>query len=107
MKKLLVIGFFGLLAGAPDEAKCQSTNNAYGDNQVEVEPGVFAIYSGDINQDGNIDIADGSLVEADVSNFAFGYVASDLNGDGNVDIADLPVMEANISNFIYAIIPTP
>jgi hypothetical protein len=42
-----------------------------------------------------------------VSNFAFGYVASDLNGDGNVDIADLPVMEANISNFIYAIIPTP
>jgi len=90
-----------------NEGYSQSANNAYGDNQVEVDPGVFAIYTGDINQDGNIDITDTPLLEADISNFAYGYLATDLNGDGNVDISDQPVLEENIAKFIYSITPMP
>ena len=65
-----------------------STNNSYGDNQVEVEPGVFAMFSGDLNQDGYIDPFDYTILEADNLAFAYGYVVSDLNGDGFVDLND-------------------
>ena len=60
---LIIIAFIflGIL-----DANCQTiaTNNAFGDNQVQVEPGVFAIYSGDINQDGFISTEDISDDEA-------------------------------------------
>ena len=71
-------------------------NNAYGDNQKEVEPGVFAIYSGDVNQDGTIDISDQADLSNDLSNFAFGYVLTDLNGDSFVDIVDQSILDNNL-----------
>ena len=75
-------------------------NKAYADNMTEVEPGVWAMYSGDINQDGNVDGADYSLWETDYNDFASGYYPTDLNGDGNVDGADYSIWEANYNNFI-------
>ncbi|MBK9639428.1 MAG: hypothetical protein IPO63_17095 [Bacteroidetes bacterium] len=80
-------------------------NNAYGDNQKEVEPGVWAIYSGDINQDGVIDIFDQVVLDNDLSNFAFGYVLTDLNGDSVVDITDQAILDNNLANFISSITP--
>jgi len=80
-------------------------NNAYGDNQKQVEPGVFAIYSGDINQDGAIDISDQSNLDNDLQNFASGYVLSDLNGDSTVDISDQSILDNNIFNFIGVMSP--
>lgn len=80
-------------------------NNAYGDNQKEVEPGVFAIYSGDINQDGFMDILDQSVLDNDLQNFASGYVLSDLNGDSFVDILDQAILDNNVFNFIGVISP--
>ena len=62
----------------------------------------WAFFSGDINQDENIDLIDAIIMEDDISNFSFGYKAPDLNGDGNVDLLDSPVMEGNINNFIFA-----
>jgi len=82
-----------------------STNNAYADNQVEVEPGVFAIYSGDINQDGYIDPFDYSILQQDVLSFAFGYVDSDLNGDGYVDPYDYAIYQKNSLDFVSSIHP--
>ena len=79
-----------------------SASQAYGSNQVEVEPGVFAIYSGDINQDENIDLLDQSILDFDIETFQFGYQNSDLNGDGNVDLLDQPTLEVNSSNFIFS-----
>jgi hypothetical protein len=83
----------------------QSASMAYGNNQVEVEPGIWACYAGDINGDGNIDIVDLAGYELDVANILFGYFASDLNGDGNVDLLDGPILETNLSNYIYKIVP--
>lgn len=80
-------------------------SKAYGGNQVNVAPGVFAMFSGDINMDENIDIADLSIQEIDIVNFASGYLASDLTGEGNVDILDAPVLESNVNNFIFSVHP--
>lgn len=70
--------------------------------ELEIEPGIYAFYSGDINQDDNIDLLDLPGIEADIEIFNFGYTENDLNGDGNVDLLDLPVLEDNIANFVYS-----
>lgn len=79
-----------------------AANKAYGDNQVNVGSGVFAIYSADVNQDDNVDLLDASQVEIDISNFEYGYFNTDINGDGNVDLLDYPLLETNISSFVFA-----
>ena len=81
------------------------TNNAgklYGSNQFEVEPGIWALYTGDLNADENVDLFDIASLEIDINDFAFGYFATDLNGDGNVDLLDTLLLEENTLNFIYA-----
>ena len=82
-----------------------SSLQAYGNNMVEVESGVFAFYSGDINQDLNVDASDYSLWESDANDFAYGVYPTDLNGDGNVDASDYSIWENNANNYIYAVIP--
>ncbi|MFM7014731.1 MAG: dockerin type I domain-containing protein [Bacteroidota bacterium] len=103
MKRIVLI-CLGLLIGQFANAQT-STNNAYADNQAEVEPGVFAIYSGDINQDGYIDPFDYSILQTDILTFAFGYVDSDLNGDGYVDPYDYAIYQQNSLNFVSSIHP--
>ena len=78
---------------------------AYGSNQIEVENGVWALYIGDINQDGILDNNDFSIWEADAINFSTGYLASDLDGNGIVDNADFSIWEANAINFVGVIKP--
>lgn len=82
-----------------------SASQAYGNNLVEIEPGYFALYSGDLNADENVDLLDLGVIENDINNFAFGYYASDMNGDGNVDLLDMPVTEDNINGFVFSIHP--
>jgi hypothetical protein len=82
-----------------------SANKAYGANQSEVENGVWALFSGDINQDENIDLLDLNNIEIDINNFLFGYLATDINGDGNVDLLDIPIVEGNINDFIFSLKP--
>jgi hypothetical protein len=80
-------------------------NQAYGNNQVMVENGVWAMYTGDLNGDSNIDIIDLAGYENDVINASYGYFASDANGDGNVDLLDAPILETNANNFIFSMHP--
>jgi hypothetical protein len=88
----------------------QTTNNAYGDNQVIVDSTaagvpIFAIYSGDMNQDGAVDIFDFPLYDSDNLNFGSGYLVTDINGDGFVDIFDFPIYDANNLAFVGLIRP--
>lgn len=80
-----------------------AASQAFGSNQAEVAPGVFAFYSGDVVKDlgESTDLLDLTQVETDINNFGFGYIPTDLNGDGNVDILDTPQLENNIANFIF------
>jgi hypothetical protein len=82
-----------------------AANKAYGDNQKQVGPGVFALYSGELIVDANIDLIDLGVVEDDINAFEFGYQETDINGDGNVDLLDSPLIEDNINNFIFAQMP--
>ena len=82
-----------------------AANKAYGSNMKEVETGVWAFYSGDLNHDLNIDNADFSIWEADANSGLFGYLATDLNGDSNADNADFSIWEGNYNNTIYVITP--
>ena len=82
-----------------------AANQVYGDNQREVESGIFAFYTGDINQDGVVDGLDYNDWENDSNNFAGGYFSTDLNGDGIVDGLDFIYWEENSNNFVGAIVP--
>jgi len=80
-------------------------NKAYGNNQIQVGPSAWAIFSGDINEDDNVDLIDQSLIVNDITNFLSGYYSTDLNGDGNVDLFDEVIITENISNFIFSYHP--
>lgn len=82
-----------------------SSAQSYGSNEVQVSNGVWAMYSGDLNADQNIDLLDAPVLESGISNFNFGYYSSDLNGDGNVDLLDSPYIETNINNFVFSMHP--
>ncbi|MBK7160881.1 MAG: hypothetical protein IPH77_20640 [Ignavibacteria bacterium] len=60
-----------------------AVTQAFGNNmkQVDASPVRFAVYSGDVNQDGIVDASDVSTVDNDAFNSLSGYVTSDLNGD--------------------------
>jgi hypothetical protein len=82
-----------------------SNTKAFGNNLVEVNPNSWAIYSGDINQDGTVDNLDISPLELDAENFATGYYTTDLNGDGSVDNLDVSFIEINAEGFVDVIKP--
>src|SRR5690242_4085176 len=73
------------------------TNKAYGDQMKVVDSvfvsgswqKIFAIYSGDINQDGTIDGQDMNYVDNEMPLGNFGYLLPDLTGDGAVDGQDM------------------
>lgn len=84
-----------------------AASQAYGSNQVQIAPGLFAMYSGDLGplQDEFVDLLDQGVIDNDIFNFASGYVVSDLNGDGFVDIVDQSIVDNNIFNFIGSVHP--
>ena len=65
----------------------------------------FAIFSGDVNQDGAVDAGDASMIDNDASNFVSGYVVTDLNGDYTVDGSDMLLVEFNASNYVAKSVP--
>jgi len=81
-------------------------SKAYGNNQASVGNGQYALFSGDMNQDGYVDGADYPLFDVDSQIGMYGiYIATDLNGDGYVDGADYPLFDANSQYGIYSITP--
>ena len=69
-------------------------------NLVSESPLKFAIYSGDINQDGFIALEDITLVFNDASAFVTGYVNTDVTGDNITDLSDLLITYNNSSDFV-------
>jgi hypothetical protein len=79
-------------------------SQAFGSNLV-LKSGKYCIYSGDVNQDGVVDITDGQLIDNDAFNFVSGYVPTDVNYDDIVDIADAAIQDNNAFNFVGEILP--
>ncbi|MEO8446256.1 MAG: LamG-like jellyroll fold domain-containing protein [bacterium] len=84
-----------------------AVSKSFGDNtkQVDSAPVKFAIYSGDQNQDGNVDVTDIVNVFNDANNFNAGYINSDMNGDDFADAADLIITYNNSISFVEVIRP--
>ena len=82
-------------------------NMAFGLNQIQVDasPLRFALYSGDVNQDGTIDASDLSNVDNDAFSSVSGYVNTDLNGDDLVDATDVSIVDNNAFNAVSVIRP--
>ena len=82
---------------------------AYGDNLVLVSasPVRWAIYGGDVNQDGYVDPLDMSMIDADSFNYVAGSALStDLNGDHYVDPLDMAIADQNSFNYVGVKKPT-
>ncbi len=84
-----------------------NANKAFGNNQVLADnsPVRFAIYSGDINQDGTVDASDLSDTDNDALNSLSGYVRTDVTGDDFVDAGDVSIVDNNAINSISLIRP--
>lgn len=84
-----------------------AASTAYGNNQIQVDitPVKFAIYSGDVNQDGIVDGTDAAIVDNAAFNFVTGYVNPDVNGDEIVDGSDAAIVDNNAFNFVSKITP--
>lgn len=90
----------------PVEVDMTFTNNAYGGNMIQVNtiPVRYALYSGDTNQDGIIDVTDVINIYNDLVNLVTGYyIPTDLTGDSFVDVSDL-LMAYNNANEIVSVI---
>jgi len=92
-------------ASTPTYDFTNTNTKAFGLNMKLVEPGIWALFSGDINQDEVIDASDNVNLANDISNSNFGYLNTDLNGDGSVDNSDLPIITNNIENSIFSNYP--
>lgn len=81
--------------------------DAYGGNQILVDnsPVRFAIYGGDVSQDGNVDVSDIIAVFNDVNNVTSGYVNTDVTGDDFVDAEDLLLTHNNAQNLVSVVKP--
>ena len=84
-----------------------SVSQSYGNNLIQVDnsPVRYAIFSGDVNQDGIVDASDLSEADNDALNSLNGYVRTDVTGDDFVDAADVSIIDNNSFNSVSEITP--
>ena len=94
-----------LFSASTDYNFTTATTQAYGLNEVDQGDGSFAIWSGDVNQDGFVESSDYSAIENASQQFLFGYFSEDLTGDNLVESADYGLIENNSQLFIITVSP--
>lgn len=82
-----------------------SSSKAFGGNMRNMGNGIYAIYTGDITQDGSVDFNDYPDLDISSSNGDLGYFVTDLNGDASVDFNDYPMLDQNSNDGIILITP--
>jgi hypothetical protein len=93
------------LSAATTNYSFNAPSKAYGGNLLMMIDGVYAIFGGDVNQDGAVDISDMTPIDNDASNFLIGYLTTDINGDAGIDISDMTIVDNNASSFVSSITP--
>jgi hypothetical protein len=74
-------------------------SQAYGNNLI-LKNSKYCIYSGDVNQDGLVDLTDLIAIDNDNANYVTGFALTDINGDGLVDLSDLILADNNNMNYV-------
>jgi len=85
-------------------------SKAFGNNLADLSDGSYAMISGDVTgqnniQDGLIDYLDYDAVKSAIMNFLTGYHPFDLNGDHMAESTDFSLIENNISLFVIVARP--
>ena len=78
-----------------------AANQAYENNEI-LKGTKYCLYSGDVSQDGFIDLTDVVLINNASSAFTTGYVSTDVNGNSIVDLTDIIIASNNANNFVTA-----
>ncbi|MHC1776068.1 MAG: CehA/McbA family metallohydrolase [Lentimicrobium sp.] len=94
-----------IFSETPVDYNFNLNTKAYGNNLIFMPDGWWAVYGGDVVQDGIIDIQDMIPVDNDSGGFQSGYLNSDVNGDGITDAADMIIVDNNATQFVGAIHP--
>jgi hypothetical protein len=81
-----------------------AAGSAFGDNLRNMG-GVFALWGGDVNQDGIVDSGDLNFIDNATTAITYGYVDEDVNGDGIVDGGDMNMTDNNSTAIIMVISP--
>ncbi|MEP7146624.1 MAG: hypothetical protein ABI792_06410, partial [bacterium] len=84
-----------------------AADKAYGKNQIQVDnsPLRFAVYGGDVNNDGIVNLNDIINVSNSAINFVSGYVNTDMTGDNFVNLTDLILTQNNSVKFVRKVTP--
>lgn len=84
-----------------------SASQSFGSNEIQIDnsPVRFGLYSGDVNQEGSVDLSDLVIVNNDASLFLTGYLKTDVNGDMMTDLSDLIITSNNAGNFVSVVRP--
>jgi len=81
-----------------------AAEQAYGNNQT-LKGTKYCLFSGDVNQNGLIDLSDVILISNSAAAFATGYVNTDVNGNKIVDLTDMLITLNNSNKFITKQVP--
>lgn len=77
-----------------------AASKAFLSNQVNIAPGVFAIFSGDVDQDNSVDLSDLSDIETNSQLSTYGYLPFDITGDNKCESTDYSLVENNYNSGI-------
>ena len=83
-----------------DYSFLSGSNQAYGTDamiQVYFSPDRFAMFCGDLNQSGYVDLDDFTIFEPDNTVGNSGFLVTDINGSGYVDLDDFTLLEPRIT----------
>ena len=81
-----------------------SASQAYGSNLQLVDTR-YCLFSGDINQDGSVNLDDVLSAYNDANSFLTGYLNTDVNGDLITELSDVLIVYNNSGNFVSNITP--
>lgn len=73
-----------------------TATNTFSENVKDLGDGNFALFSGDTDQNGQIELNDNVNVGNSALLFSSGYLPNDLNGDGVIESVDFGLVENNL-----------
>ncbi|MBK9331554.1 MAG: hypothetical protein IPM96_03875 [Ignavibacteria bacterium] len=80
-----------------------STSQAFGNNQASSP---VALFGGDVNQDGVVDVSDLTAIDNDAFNFVSGCrIRTDVDNNEVVDLDDASITDNNAFNFVGSVSP--
>ncbi|MEO8664973.1 MAG: hypothetical protein ABI462_05700 [Ignavibacteria bacterium] len=80
------------------------SSKAFGNNMKKIES-KWSVFSGDADQNGNVNLNDIVAVTNSATGFETGYIITDINGDRTVNLQDIIFTFNNSNLFVSKIIP--